>query len=474
MKVLIGSCIRQSPEILSEFLKGLDELKKPENVEYYFIEHNLSEKSKTVLHNWIMKHDKVHCKNIHDKTNYIKDENTTHQWTREIVDKIIELKNHILKYAKQQDYDYLFLTDSDQIYHPDTLLHLIERNLDVIGEISWTKWTPNQLEMPNAWIKHPYGFNDDSLTKLREKNLVEVAGFGGCYLINREVLNRGISFTRTDSKTNWGEDRYFHMRAKQLGFTSYIDTVYPYFHIYRNTDLMKIATWKQNGYKNKELEIRLGSVLIAICVGEKEIHPETAAWITKTLLKNSGWGLDISRGHPIDSNRNQVVKKFMTLPEAQCFEWLLFCDSDVVPPDNAVERLLFHGKKIIGGVCFIMSGKGLPIPNFSKELTGGRYPAELIEVKGMGAGFMLIHRDVLNDVGKSPFRFRYDDWGIANISGEDYDFCEKATKKGYKIYVDLGVQCEHYKQTGLMSLNNRLANIITEIREDEHRSEELS
>lgn len=476
MKILIGSCIRQETDVLQEFLTGLDELEKPFEVEYCFVLHNISEDSRELLNKWRIRNNPMcHFKIVTDEIEYIKDDDTTHQWTAELIDKVIKMKNYIIKYAKTHDYDYLFFTDSDQVYHPQTLKHLLERKLDIIGEISWARWMPLQPEMPNAWMHHPYEFDDDSLIKLRTKNLLEVAGFGGCYLISREALDRGVSFSRTDKTTNWGEDRYFHIRAKQLGFTSYIDTVYPYFHIYRKTDLPRLREWKDKGYENEEpLTIQRGSVLIAVCVGEKEIHPDTATWIMRTLLRNRGWGLEISRMHPIDSNRNLVVKKFMTLPEAQRYEWLLFVDTDVVPPTNAAERLLYHGKKLVGGVCFIMGRDGYPIPNFSKDLPQGNYKAELIEVKGMGAGFMLIHRDVLKAVGKSPFRFRYDEWGIASVCGEDYDFCEKAVRRGYKIYVDLGVQCEHYKQVGLTNLNNKLSHIINEANRDERRSERPS
>lgn len=476
MKILIGSAIRQDPDTLREFLSGLTRLEKPYDVGYCFVLHNLVASSRDILDNWItLQGDDVHLEIIHDETEYLKEDEVTHHWTHELVDKVTEMKNYIINHAKTEGYDYLFLTDSDQVYHPKTLTHLINRKLDLVGEISWAQWTPLEPEMPNAWMRHPYEFDDNSLLKLRTKNLVEVAGFGGCYLISREAINRGVSFTRTDNKTNWGEDRYFHIRSKQLGFTSYIDTVYPYFHIYRRKDIPRLHRWIENEYRNEELlQTQRGLVLISVCLGEKEIHPDTSAWITKTLLKNRGWGLDISRGHPIDSNRNSVVKKFLTLPEAQRYEWLLFCDSDVVPPDGGAERLLFHGKKIVGGVCWIMSEKGLPTLNISKDLDAGYVKAELTEVKGMGTGFILIHRDVLKTVGYSPFRFRYDKWGVANVCGEDYDFCEKAYKKGYKIYADLGIQCEHYKTVGLKSLNNKLTHIINEATPDECRPKKPS
>jgi GT2 family glycosyltransferase len=475
MRVLIASCVRQDVDILDEFLNGLDELDKPDRTEYFFIQHNLSHESETMMYDWSYTNEmKTMVEIVNDDLAYVRDDATTHLWkTRELVDTIIKMKNHVLDYAKEHGYDYLFFTDSDQVYHPNTLIHLINQNKDIIGEICWTKWYPHEPELPNAWFTHPYGFPDDGLIRLRNEELLEIEGFGGCYLISKKALQSPISFNRTNTTDFWGEDRFFHIRSKSLGYISYIDTKYPYFHIYRKTDLPRLREWIKRGYKNEEISsLQRGTVLIAICIGEREIHPDTAKWVMNTLLKNNGWNLYISRGHPIDSNRNHVVKQFLTLPEIQRYEWLLFLDSDVVPPLGAAERLLFHGKKIIGGVCFIMGKEGTPTLNVSKDIGPGYVKADLKEVKGMGTGFLLIHRDVLKKVGKSPFRFRYDEWGVANVSGEDYDFCEKVVNLGYKIYADFNVQCEHYKVVGLKNINNTLARIINEVKQRERRSEE--
>lgn len=49
-KVLIGSPVRQVPDILKEFLKSLDELEKDNiHVDYFFIDDNDSDLSKKIL-----------------------------------------------------------------------------------------------------------------------------------------------------------------------------------------------------------------------------------------------------------------------------------------------------------------------------------------------------------------------------------------------------------------------------------------
>lgn len=464
MRVLISSCVRQPTKILERFLESVEGLVKPCDCDYYFIENGLDESAHVILNEWAQQ---MGAEVEEDLTiiSYPRTE-VTHQWTENLVTHVIEMKERILE--KARNYDYLLLIDSDNYLHPNTLTHLISKKRDIIHEICWTRWTPNEPEMPSAWMKHPYEFPDYALLNLRTKKLLKVAGFGGLYLISRKALNKGVSFKRVEGiSRKWGEDRHFAVRAERLGLSMWCDTEIPSFHIYRLSEIPQLMVWKANNhvFPKRDYSVRKGTVLIGVCIGETEPHNETAAWLLHTLKRNPSWGLEISRAHPIDSNRNMVVKKFLTLPEAQKYEWLLFVDSDVVPPPYAAEILLSRGKKIVGGVCFIMGNDGYPIPNISKELEGGFIKPELMEVKGMGTGCILIHREVLKKIKRNHFRFRYDKWGIAGIAGEDYDFCEKAVKKGYKIYADLTVQCEHYKTVGLTTLNRKMAELVKQSHE---------
>lgn len=461
MGLLIASCIRQNPMILREFLGSLDSLRKRDGTEYYFILNNLGEESMGILMEWVKGKPVVMEQwdnNLPYETN-----GRTHEWNPELVSFVIEMKNRIIE--KGKEYDHLLFIDSDNLLHPETLNKLLSRKKDIITEICWTKWTPESMELPNVWGAHPYEF-PDGLMIFKKKMLLPVAGFGGLYLISKRALLSGVNFSRVEGKPKgWGEDRHFAIRAVGMGFSLWCDTTLPTFHFYRLTDAPEVIKWKMNGclFPIEDYSVQRGTVLIAVCIGEGEIHHETMAWIINTLRRNPSWGLEVSRMHPIDSNRNAVVKKMLTLPQSHKYEWLLFLDSDVVPPNGAAERLIGHDKNIVGGICFIMGNDGFPTPNISKEMDSGMHRAELIEVKGMGTGFMLIHRNVLEKVGRSPFRFRYDKWGSVTVCGEDYDFCEKAVKAGYKIYADLGVQCEHYKIVGLTELNRRIGELVSNV-----------
>jgi hypothetical protein len=63
---------------------------------------------------------------------------------------------------------------------------------------------------------------------------------------------------------------------------------------------------------------------------------------------------------------------------------------------------------------------------------------KLLEVDAVGAGFLLIKRDVLKGLGPPWFQVT-----TLGARTEDSEFCERAKAKGYKIYVYTPVKCSH-------------------------------
>lgn len=245
--MLIASCIRQKPEILREFLESLDGLEKPEGHEYFFVLSDLEEASREILSDW-SRGKSIETETMNFGDPYATDEDT-HHWTSKLVSNVIEMKERILERAK--GYDHLLFVDSDTYLHPKTLTQLLSRGKDIITEISWTQWCANDPRgaMPNTWFYHPYGFPRDGLERLRKEPLVKVGGFGGLYLLSKKAIEAGVSFSRTEgSPDDWGEDRFFAMRAKDLGFDLWCDTTLPSFHIYRMSDLPRLQRWKRTGF----------------------------------------------------------------------------------------------------------------------------------------------------------------------------------------------------------------------------------
>ena len=263
-KVLVGAPIRQKAIILKEFLASLANLVSDNlEINYMFIDDNVEKESKELLEDFKNKQNTVEIitPNSNIAEHYVCTE-FTHEWKSNIIWKVADFKNQIIKKALENNYDYLFFADSDLILHPLTLQHLISRQVEIVSEVFWTIWKPETIVMPQVWLKDEYSFVPfeepnkipDSemlayqkrfISKIIEPNIYEVGGLGACTLISQKALNSGISFSKIDNISFWGEDRHFSIRAKVLGFNLYADTTYPPLHLYRTCDLLKIDSYKK-------------------------------------------------------------------------------------------------------------------------------------------------------------------------------------------------------------------------------------
>ena len=74
----------------------------------------------------------------------------------------------------------------------------------------------------------------------------------------------------------------------------------------------------------------------------------------------------------------------------------------------------------------------------------------VVECDGLGAGCMMIKREVLKAIS-APFVDKIREDGRREI-GHDYYFCEKAKAQGFKVYADWEVLCDHVKQVPLITI----------------------
>lgn len=155
------------------------------------------------------------------------------------------LKNFIIDKARTDGYDYLFLIDSDIVLNPATLNHLIRTEKEIISEIFWTRWTPEQEELPQVWLSDFYNLTREFVEQLKTPGIYEVGGLGACTLIHKKALHAGINFNKVKNITFWGEDRHFCVRAVVLGFSLFVDTHYPAYHIFRESALEKVEEFKK-------------------------------------------------------------------------------------------------------------------------------------------------------------------------------------------------------------------------------------
>jgi len=202
-----------------------------------------------------------------------------------------------------------------------------------------------------------------------------------------------------------------------------------------------------------------------------ELKIELVKYLLETIVK---YGEDViiyfRSKQPVDVNRNEIVEDFL---ESRC-EWLLFLDSDMAPRTDLLE-MTKHKLPLVSGLTTIMPSK-YPIPllfSKSKNKSSEKYtlitPNEmknrmkdsLIEVDVVGAGCLLINRKVFLKVKKPYFEFIKDKDGKMFL-GEDFNFCEKAKKLGFKIYVDAKHRVGHMKVIDLHGVNEMVSEKVEE------------
>jgi hypothetical protein len=166
-------------------------------------------------------------------------------------------------------------------------------------------------------------------------------------------------------------------------------------------------------------------------------------------------------GMPYDMARNALCARALT----EGWEYLFFLDSDVTPPVDAIPRLMAHKKPLVSGVYHRRSEPaGVPV-----MIKGGQWvfdppPNRVIEVDVVGAGCLLIHRSVLEQLppqderrGKRWFDWRVDMPGLppGEAMSEDFTFNLHVKRTlGVPTLVDTSVVCGHI---GLAEFNHNSA-----------------
>ncbi len=198
--------------------------------------------------------------------------------------------------------------------------------------------------------------------------------------------------------------------------------------------------------------------------GSWEIRKQQSvlAGVLHTDLVSVAWALGLRNlqvpgailpvtGMPYDHARNSICQRALE----GGFQHVFMLDSDVVPPNDAILRLLRHNLPLVSGVYHRRSPPhGLPVM-IKGPTWVSQYPANtLMEVDLVGSGCLLIRRDVLESLppidphrGKRWFDWRVDMAGIlppGEALSEDFAFCLHVRRTlGLKVMVDTGIVCRH-------------------------------
>lgn len=154
---------------------------------------------------------------------------------------------------------------------------------------------------------------------------------------------------------------------------------------------------------------------------------------------------------PHDVARNWCVKKFLETDSTHLF----FIDSDVIPPENALEKLISAEYPVISGAYPIKKMNSntnqsetvyaLFVKQEGNKLKPIKAGTGHANIDRCGAGCLLIRRDVLMDMPKPHFKWVMNAEGLAE-KGEDLYFCEQLESMQIQLVADLDVICQHSKE----------------------------
>lgn len=165
-------------------------------------------------------------------------------------------------------------------------------------------------------------------------------------------------------------------------------------------------------------------------------------------------GVDIIKGKPFDAQRNRQAASFL----ATRYEWLLFVDADIVPPEDAIDRLLLHDKAICGIASLSFQFEepfAVVLEKVPEVEYGYRQIAKLsglVQCDAIGLACCLIKREVFGRLQPPWFEEILIDGGKATRDA-DFVFCEKARAVGYEVWVDCDRLTDHQVTVGLKRIN---------------------
>ena len=192
---------------------------------------------------------------------------------------------------------------------------------------------------------------------------------------------------------------------------------------------------------------RKKKILIAIPTAN-DIKPDTFKAIYDLIVPN-GYETTFQYfyGYAVDQVRNLIA----SWVEKGDWDYLFAVDHDISFPPDTLIKLLSHDKDVVSGVYIQRFHDRHVIEVFERNESGGytHIPWDkikgrgLVEVGACGFGCVLVKKHVLQTIGYPQFKY-YPALDHSQTFSEDLDFARRAYDKGFKLWCDTSILCDHH------------------------------
>ena len=195
-------------------------------------------------------------------------------------------------------------------------------------------------------------------------------------------------------------------------------------------------------------------------VHNEQVHAQWAISLAELRARLDCSMIGVYSGSRVDHGRNVAVRGFLDDPAKG--DWLLFVDTDIVFTPEDVRSLFATAEReqspVVGGLYFDIGGDAVARVREADNADGGMNHRLLTDaetygppmaVDALGAGFLLVHREVLDHVGRDwkntgrPWFAFSEHFGTAY--SEDIEFCIRVRELGYPIWLDTAARVGHRK-----------------------------
>lgn len=186
----------------------------------------------------------------------------------------------------------------------------------------------------------------------------------------------------------------------------------------------------------------------------RRLEPETIT----AIFAQRGEGLHFlfTRDNPERTGKENVLRNYRAGRKAFLagdYEAMFVVESDIIPPPDALQKLLAVDADVAKGLyCY---RHGHPVWNAARYVPGATVPdqslslypelreqawGKVVRISGGGLGCALIHRHVLEALDFRPHEGGYTDWAF------DCDLL----RRGFVVKCDTTVRCGHKRPDGLI------------------------